>query len=184
MNEELLVSLAEAMLNEGIDEDSIISVLSNLVEEQEEVLPVSESCFNSIVGLTEAIINELLAPNNERAKAVFDRKTQQLDANTQASNVATKRYGEFIENLDTFHKRNPKATTQDRYNTMNLLHGKANEINGNQGEKLSNGAKRLNHWAAKNKNKISPKTLDSARAMTKAGQENDWVRQHNNADIG
>ena len=48
MNEELLISLTEAMLNEGIDEDSIISVLGSLVEEQEEALPVSESCFNSI----------------------------------------------------------------------------------------------------------------------------------------
>ena len=59
MNEELLVSLAEAMLNEGIDEDSVFSVLSNLVEEQEEVLPVSESCFDSIVDLTEAIIQSV-----------------------------------------------------------------------------------------------------------------------------
>ena len=183
MNEELLVSLAEAMLNEGINEDSVINILSNLVEEQEEVLPVSESCFNSIVSLTEAIINELLAPNNERAKAVFDRKTQQLDANTQASNVATKRYGEFKENLGTFYKRNPKATTQDKYNTMNHLHGKANEINNNQGYKLSKGAKRLNNWAARRQDNLSPKTIDAAINMTQARKENDWVRQHNNADI-
>ena len=95
MNEELLVSLAEAMLNEGIDEDSIISVLSNLVEEQEELLPVSESCFNSIVDLTEAIINE--ASVGDLARAVENnlpkRKKQLADA-IKATKAGWKEYEE------------------------------------------------------------------------------------------
>lgn len=91
MNEELLVSLAEAMLNEGIDEDSIISVLSNLVKEQEEMLPVSESCFNSIVSLTEAIIQSVtegimddikggMDPEKAKAKWVKQKNKEFVEA--------------------------------------------------------------------------------------------------------
>ena len=95
MNEELLVSLAEAMLNEGIDEDSVFSVLSNLVEEEEEVLPVSESCFDSIVGLTEAIINEVSVGDLARAveNNLPKRKKQTADA-IKAAKVAWKEYEE------------------------------------------------------------------------------------------
>ena len=91
MNEELLVSLAEAMLNEGINEDSIINVLSSLVEEQEEVLPVSESCFNSIVSLTEAIIQSVtegimddikggMDPEKAKAKWVKQKNKEYIEA--------------------------------------------------------------------------------------------------------
>ena len=91
MNEELLVSLAEAMLNEGIDEDSIINILSNLVEEQEEVLPVSESCFDSIVSLTEAIIQSVtegimddikggMDPEKAKAKWVKQKNKEFIEA--------------------------------------------------------------------------------------------------------
>jgi len=74
MNEEFLINLAEAMLNEGIDEESVISVLSNLVEEQEQILPVSESCYNDIVNLTEAIINEYYALNEaSKLRAIMNR---------------------------------------------------------------------------------------------------------------
>ena len=92
MNEELLVSLAEAMLNEGIDEDSIISVLSNLVEE---VLPVSESCFDSIVDLTEAIINEVSVGDLARAveNNLPKRKKQLADA-IKATKAGWKEYEE------------------------------------------------------------------------------------------
>ena len=95
MNEELLVSLAEAMLNEGINEDSIISVLSNLVEEKEELLPVSESCFSSIVSLTEAIINEVSVGDLARAveNNLPKRKKQTADA-IKAAKVAWKEYEE------------------------------------------------------------------------------------------
>lgn len=74
MNEESLIDLAEAMLNEGINEDSIISVLSSLVEKEEEVLPVSESCFDSIVSLTEAIINEYNSLNEaSKLRAIMNK---------------------------------------------------------------------------------------------------------------
>lgn len=54
--------LIEIMVNEGLDEDTIVNVISNLMNEEveEETHSLSESCFNDIIGLVETIINEKL----------------------------------------------------------------------------------------------------------------------------
>ena len=105
MNEELLVSLAEAMLNEGIDEDSVFSVLSNLVEEEEEVLPVSESCFDSIVSLTEAIIQSV-------TKGIMDDIKGGMDPEKAKKKWVKQKNKEFIEAIkkeDEAHRLLHKA---------------------------------------------------------------------------
>ena len=114
MNEELLVSLAEAMLNEGINEDSIISVLGSLVEEQEEVLPVSESCFDSIVSLTEAIINEYNSLNEaSKLQAIMNKVGEKVGLSKPGLRGA-KNVGEIRSIMDRKDKQWKKAN-----NTIN-----------------------------------------------------------------
>ena len=52
--------LVEIMLNEGLDEDTIVNVISNLMNEEveEETPSLSESCFNDIISLVEELIYE------------------------------------------------------------------------------------------------------------------------------
>ena len=112
MNKELLVSLAEAMLNEGIDEDSIISVLSNLVEEQEEVLPVSESCFDSIVSLTEAIIQSVTEDKvDDYYQGKLDRTKSEL-----ATTKAQKRHlNKTVDKKANINYKRAKAKADNAY---------------------------------------------------------------------
>ena len=137
MNEELLVSLAEAMLNEGIDEDRVFSVLSNLVEGQEEVLPVSESCFNSIVSLTEAIIQSVtegimddikggMDPEKAKAKWVKQKNKEFVEASKKENEAnrllrkALKKdtisYSKAFDNLEKARK-----IADSKFNTQNEL---------------------------------------------------------------
>lgn len=57
--------LVEIMLNEGIDEYTIVNVISNFVNEEDESVEysnsLSESCFNDIIGLVEGLIYETKA---------------------------------------------------------------------------------------------------------------------------
>lgn len=154
MNEELLVSLAEAMLNEGINEDSIINVLSNLVEEQEEVLPVSESCFNSIVSLTEAIINELHKGTPEQRQQVVDRKVNQLKSDSdklgQEADHAYKRADFDVNALGARTRKSADAlrVLKDHTRNASMLH---------------NGAKRIQNAAKKQG--LNTNAIDQARPM-------------------
>ena len=126
MNEELLVSLAEAMLNEGIDEDSIISVLSNLVEEQEELLPVSESCFNSIVSLTEAIIQSVTEGIMDDIKGGMDPEK----AKKKWVKQKNKEYVEAVKKEDEANRLYRKARDQDQQTYWKALDnlGKAEKV--------------------------------------------------------
>ena len=110
MNEEFLTNLAEAMLNEGIDENSIINVLSSLVEEQEEVLPVSEACFNSIISLTEAIINEYNSLNEaSKLRAIMNKVGEKVGLSKPGLRGA-KNVGEIRSIMDRKDKQWKKAT--------------------------------------------------------------------------
>ena len=140
-----------------------------------ESLNVSEECFNSIMSIIEEYINELRAPNPELATAVFDRKTARLQANTAANDaLSTSR---FESNKGDFHDKYPNNSTQHRYNYETELGRIQGDIQ-NKGNKLSDGAKRLSHWAAKKqaKGKLTQGMLDSARRMIQAGKENDRSR--------
>ena len=109
MNEEFLVNLAEAMLNEGIDEDRIINILSNLVEDEQEerVLPVSESCYNDIISLTEAIIATVtnegimddikagMDPEKAKKKWVKQKNAELVDAVRKENNLRRLNKKEF-----------------------------------------------------------------------------------------
>lgn len=112
MNEELLVVLAEAMLNEGIDENSIISVLGFLVEEQEEVLPVSESCFGSIVSLTEAIIQSVTEDKvDDYYQGKLDRTKSEL-----ATTKAQKRHlNKTVDKKANINYKRAKAKADNAY---------------------------------------------------------------------
>jgi len=62
--------LVEIMLNEGIDKNTIISVVQKLSEADERILPVSESCFNSLCDLLESYIHEYI--NKEKRNILLN----------------------------------------------------------------------------------------------------------------
>ena len=154
MNEEFLTNLAEAMLNEGIDENSIINVLSSLVEEQEEVLPVSEACFNSIISLTEAIINELHKGTPEQRQQVVDRKVNQLKSDSDKLNQETDdAYRRADFDINALGARSRKA--------INALRGL--KYHSHKSGMLYNGAKRIQNAAKKQG--LNTNAIDQARPM-------------------
>ena len=126
------------MLNEGIDENSIISVLSNLVEEQEEVLPVSESCFNSIVSLTEAIIQSInegimddikggMDPEKAKKKWVNQKNKEYIEA-VKKENEAYRLLHKAAKSLDAQGLRSAsnnldkaEKVASSKFNTQNEL---------------------------------------------------------------
>ena len=126
-----------------------------------ENLNVSEECFEDIVGLVEMYLNELHAPTPETAKAVFDRKAQQLQSNTNKF----KDYGNY-SNTPMYIKPSEfgKADKQNREYEA-YLHTEKNN--------LRKGAQRLNRWAVNKKaqGELKGATLDSARNMTQKGRE-------------
>lgn len=137
MNEEFLIDLAEAMLNEGIDEDSIISILSSLVEEQEEVLPISESCFDSIVSLTEVIIKNInegimddikggMDPQKAKAKWVKQKNKEYIEGSKkedEANRLLRKAVNQDPQvYIKAFHNLKKIRKIQDsKFNTQNVL---------------------------------------------------------------
>ena len=140
-----------------------------------ERLSVSEECFEDIINIVEEIISELHAPTPKSATAVFDRKTARLQANTAANDaLSTSR---FESDKGDFHNKYPNNSTQHRYNYESELRNVQGGIQ-NKGEKLSNGAKMLSHWAAnkQTKGKLTQEMKDSARRMIQAGKENDKSR--------
>lgn len=179
MNEEFLIDLTKAMLNEGIDEDSIINVLSSLVEEQEEVLPVSESCFNSIVSLTEAIINEYNSLNEaSKLRAVMNKVGEKVGLSKPGLRGA-KNVGEIKSIMDRKDNQWKRATNtvkqkNDDYMRSEQEYNKAvdqyNKVRSERNEKLKDiykeakGNSELFDNALKNlKNPVSYHDLDVAR---------------------
>ena len=112
MNEELLISLTEAMLNEGIDEDSIISVLGSLVEEQEEVLPVSESCFNSIVSLTEAIIQSV---TEDKVDDYYQGKLDKTKSELATTKAQKRHLNKTVDKKANINYKRAKAKADNAY---------------------------------------------------------------------
>ena len=125
------------------------------------------------------LINELHAPTPVSATAVFDRKAARLQANTAADDALSAHRAESEKG--DFHSRYPNNDTQHRYNYEGELHKIQGDIQ-RKGERLSQGARRLSHWAAKKKaeGKVTPEMLDSGRRMVQAGIENEKSRAYNN----
>jgi hypothetical protein len=139
----------------------------------------NESLHNEIADLVEELISELHAPTPDSATAVFDRKAARLQANTAAHDAIANARAEG--NKEDFHNRYPNNDTQHRYNYEGELRNVQAGI-AKKGESLSQGAKRLSHWAAKKKaeGKATSEMLGSGRRMVQAGVENERSRVENN----
>ena len=138
-----------------------------------ENLNVSEECFDEIMDIIESIINELHAPTSDSAKAVFDRKAEQLQRNTAKHAYHANAARELIDNKSKFHTENPNASTQDRYDLINHHQNQAAKETA-KSVGLNIGGGRLSHWAKRNKEagKLKQDAVDSARNMVQKGKEN------------
>ena len=145
-----------------------------------ENLNVSEECFNDIMGIVEAIINELKAPTPETASAVFNRKAAKLQANTTQNELLYNAKHSSKEN--GYHDRYPNSGTQNRYDYEDELQTAHRKID-REGQRLSRGAQRLNRWAVnqKKKGKLTSDMRSSGNGMVDAGRENERIRMENPA---
>lgn len=77
--------LVEIMLNEGLDEDTIVNVINNLMNEEveEETHSLSESCFNDIVSLVEELIYESNYTAGDMVKVAKKSKENMLNLRDQ-----------------------------------------------------------------------------------------------------
>ena len=146
-----------------------------------ENLNVSEECFNDIMDLVEAMLNELHAPNPSSINQVLNRKATQLELNTQKNQYFDNQAQEIQNNKGEFHKKNPSASTQDRYNVQTQYKNLANQEE-KKGEGLVKGAKRLAGWVAKKKGEgsLPQVTINVAREMVSNGKKNEFYRQKRN----
>ena len=122
---------------------------------------VSSNCYNDIISVVEAIINELQAPNDETAKAVFDRKTMKVHGGTIARN-------QILNKADQMTPGN-----QDEINTQTYIRSKARKLDADTYQ-MQNGGKRLLDWARKayKKGRISKDTAQAANTMKQAFEVN------------
>ena len=142
-----------------------------------ENLEVSESCFDEIMGIVEEIINELKAPTPETAKAVLDRKTARLQANT----AKTDALGDLRRaNKSDFHDKYPNSSTQDRYNYENAISREQGKT-WKESDKLNAGGQRLFRWTAKQKQKgkATDEMRESANKLKQAGRINQAAQVEN-----
>lgn len=123
---------------------------------------LSESCFNDIMDMVEELINELHAPTPASATAVFDRKAQKLQNNTNKFQA----YGKYLNTpMEVKPSEFHKAAKQNADYESGLHQEKRN---------LTAGGQRLRKWAEiqKQKGKLTNNMKDAANNMVHKGQEN------------
>lgn len=97
--------LVEIMLNEGIDEDTVTSIVKSLLDEgyiseeiEEEKVSLSENCFNDIISLVEELIYER-NKNNREAKKEWEKARGEETSDILGKDNELKRNQQVIKYL-------------------------------------------------------------------------------------
>lgn len=146
------------MLNEGLDEDTIISVLSNFVNEEEENVKysnsLSESCFNDIINIVEALLFEgrLVDDNGNRTDAFYELKDKVLKTlpDKKATSSATRKH--YQKQAKAYDKEEKRVAKEE---LPQAEHNKRNAWGYN-----ANAQAHYNHYA----NKENPSASDKQAA--------------------